>query len=163
MNDLPPSRSQLKRESRALQTLAEQLSALPPEEIGNLDLPSEIIEELLRAAGMKKRSGFRRHIRYIGGLLRQIDTSRISDALENREEKNRRRTAFFHQAEQWRDRLIDEDESALAEILDTFPKADLQRLRQLARNARKEKEHEKPPRAARELFRTLHRMIEHHQ
>lgn len=160
MNDRPPSRSQLKRESLALQTLAERLSALPPQEIRGLDLPPEIITALLEAEAMKKRSGFRRHIRFIGGLLRQIDASHLSEALERREEMNRRRTAFFQQAEQWRDRLLEDDELVLAEILEAFPDADLQRLRQLARNGRKEKEHGNPPRAGRELFRTLQRMIE---
>ena len=138
MNECPPSRSQLKRESLALQDLAERLSGLPPEEIRVLDLPAEIIEALLEAEAMKKRSGFRRHIRYIGGLLRRIDASHISEALERREDMNRRRTAFFQQAEQWRDRLLGEDESVLAEILGAFPAADVQRLRQLARNARRE-------------------------
>jgi len=109
---------------------------------------------------MKKRSGFRRQIRYLGGLLRRIDASHIQDALAQKEEKNRQRTAFFHQAEQWRDRLLDEDDTVISEILDQFPGADLQHLRQLARNARRERNDSKPPRAGRELFRTLQRMIE---
>jgi len=159
-NELPLSRSQQKRESLALQQLAEKLSGLPREEIQKLQLPAEIVDALLMAAEMKKRSGFRRQVRYIGGLMRQIDVEHIKNNLAEIDGDNSRRTAFFLQAEQWRDQLIEGKGDVYAAILADFPAADIQRIRQLTRNALKEKKNNKPARSAKELFRTLLRMLE---
>ena len=49
---------------------------------------------------------------------------------------------------------------ALGEIANAFPGADLQQLRQLRRNAIKEQELAKPPRAYREIFRVLRELEE---
>jgi ribosome-associated protein len=48
-----------------------------------------------------------------------------------------------------------EDEAVFSELARDFPAADLQHLRQLRRNALKEAQLGKPPRAYRELFREL--------
>jgi ribosome-associated protein len=56
--------------------------------------------------------------------------------------------------ENWRERLIGGDE-ALTAYAGEHPGADLQALRTLIRNARKEIAESKPPRAQRELFRVL--------
>ncbi len=63
--------------------------------------------------------------------------------------------ARFHRLEHWRDALLERGDDALGEVLEAFPHADRQRLRQLVRNARDEQQRGKPPRAARELFRLL--------
>jgi ribosome-associated protein len=79
----------------------------------------------------------------------------IRDAMDEGGEAARRETALLHQAEQWRDRLLADGDAALADLLEAFPHADRQKLRQLARNAADEKARNKPPRAFRELFREL--------
>jgi len=48
-----------------------------------------------------------------------------------------RETALLHTAEQWRDRLIADDEAVAAWIKD-FPQTDTQQLRALVRQARKD-------------------------
>jgi ribosome-associated protein len=50
---------------------------------------------------------------------------------------------------------MENESEALAEIATAHPGANLQRLRQLRRNAAKERQEAKPPRAYRELFRAL--------
>jgi ribosome-associated protein len=48
-----------------------------------------------------------------------------------------------------------EDETKFSELARDYPAADIQHLRQLRRNALKEAQQNKPPRAYRELFREL--------
>ena len=56
--------------------------------------------------------------------------------------------------EQWRERLLGDD-AALTEFANGHAGTDLQALRTVIRNARKEIAEGKPPRAQRELFRLL--------
>ncbi|MEJ7747565.1 MAG: ribosome biogenesis factor YjgA, partial [Luteimonas sp.] len=73
---------------------------------------------------------------------------------------SRRETAHLHQVEAWRDRLLADGDAALNALLDKYPAADRQRLRQLARNAVEERNRNKPPHAYRELFRELRALLE---
>jgi ribosome-associated protein len=61
----------------------------------------------------------------------------------------------FQRLEQWRDRLLTGDEEVLNELASHFPQADRQHLRQLVRNAAREREQHKPPKSARALFQYL--------
>ena len=83
----------------------------------------------------------------------------VRDALSKDGEAARQETALLHRAERWRDRLLDEGDDALAELLDTCPQADRQQLRQLLRNTTEERARNKPPRAYRQLFRTLRDLL----
>ena len=65
-----------------------------------------------------------------------------------------------HRLEEWRDRLTDEGDEALAELLKRFPSADRQHLRQLARQAKVERHDNRPPHAFRELFRELRELFD---
>jgi ribosome-associated protein len=71
---------------------------------------------------------------------------------------SRQHVAWLHRVEHWRDRLIDDDQ-ALTELLASHPNADAQHLRNLIRNAKKEKELLKPPKNYRELFKVLREML----
>ena len=61
----------------------------------------------------------------------------------------------MHRVEAWRDRLLAEGDVALAELIEQYPDADRQGLRQLVRNTLEERKRNKPPRAYRELFREV--------
>ena len=50
-------------------------------------------------------------------------------------------------------------DAVLGELLDEYPSADRQQLRQLVRNALDERAKDKPPRAFRELYRALHALL----
>ena len=79
----------------------------------------------------------------------------IRRALDHDREEARRDTAVLHQLEAWRERLLVEGDSALAELLQAHPHPDRQHLRQLVRNAKEERLKNKPLHAYRELFREL--------
>ena len=63
--------------------------------------------------------------------------------------------AAFHRLEQWRDQLLAGDNAVLDTLLNEFDVVDFQYLRQLVRNAAKEKKNNKPPKSARLLFQYL--------
>ena len=66
-------------------------------------------------------------------------------------------TAKLHFLENYRDRLIAHDD-AFTKMIEQYPDMDIQNMRTLIRNARKEKEQNKPPKAYREIFRVLKEM-----
>ncbi|WP_419780416.1 ribosome biogenesis factor YjgA [Maridesulfovibrio sp.] len=155
-----PSRSQKKRDMIALQKLAEKLMTLGPELVKKCGLPDYFIEEVLDAMAIKSHEAKRRKVQYIGKLIRDVDPQPLIDFLEDIETGNRADNLKFHSLEQWRDRLVEGDFSVLDEILEKHPQADRQRISQLARNARKEKDKSKPPKSARALFKTLRELSE---
>jgi ribosome-associated protein len=86
--------------------------------------------------------------------MRDADPQPIQEAIDAFHGLSAAANARHHAAERLRERLL-EDESVLGEIAQAHRSADLQHLRQLRRNALKERESSKPPRAYRELFRLL--------
>ncbi|MFW5497981.1 MULTISPECIES: ribosome biogenesis factor YjgA [unclassified Maridesulfovibrio] len=155
-----PSRSQKKREMIALQKYAEKLMTLSPELVKKCGLPDYFIEEVLDAMSIKAHEAKRRKVQYIGKLMRDIDAQPLIDFIEDIETGNKTDNMKFHTLEVWRSKLIDGDLSVFDEILELHPQADRQRISQLARNAKKEKEKNKPPKAARALFKALRELSE---
>jgi ribosome-associated protein len=83
----------------------------------------------------------------------------IRDALDEKGEAARREVAAMHRVEAWREKLLAEGDDALAQLLDEYPNADRQLLRQLVRNTLEERKRNKPPRAFRELYRALRELL----
>jgi ribosome-associated protein len=154
------SKSQLKRESHALQALGEELVELPAAKLAKIPMPAELAEAVALARKIKARGGRKRQLQYIGKLMRSIDADPIEQALDDLKNAAGREAARFHRLEQWRDRLVAEGDAALGELLDEFPAADRQHLRQLVRNAQREAKNNKPPKSAREIFRYLRELTE---
>jgi ribosome-associated protein len=68
-----PSKSQRKREAHALQALGAQLVALPPAQLARMELPDALREAVLTAQGLRPHGARRRHMQYIGKLMRQLE------------------------------------------------------------------------------------------
>ncbi len=149
------SKSQLKRESHALTDLGKELFELSPNKLARIPLPEKLQEALALAHRIKERGGRKRQLQYIGKILRATDVEPILAAMESLKLEHAHENARFHRMEQWRDRLLEEGDSALSELLSQHPDADRQHLRQLLRNAQKEQSQNKPPKSARELFKYL--------
>jgi ribosome-associated protein len=153
-DDDRPSKSQRKRESHALQTLGEALVALSTEQVARIELPDDLRAAVRDAQRITKHEAKRRQMQYIGRLMRDADPAPIQAALDEIKGVSAAAKAREQRLERLRTRLI-EEEQALSDIALAFPAADLQHLRQLRRNAIKERELNKPPRAFREIFRVL--------
>ena len=120
VDSLPPSRSEKKRQSLALQNMGEELTRLGPQEVKNLDLPPDLREALQLYARIGDHEGRRRQMQFIGRVMREIDPAPIRAMLDARREVSAAATAALHKAEQWRDRLLTADEAELAELVDTL-------------------------------------------
>jgi ribosome-associated protein len=149
------SKSQVKRDMKALQKIGERLVGLPPSQREKIALPEELREALEFAATLKKHEARRRQVKYIGVLMRHMDTEAITADLEDIEGEQRRETLAFHRIEKWRDELINNPAANLDDVVKRFPESDRQRLMQLIRNARKERDLKRPPKSSRDLFRYL--------
>lgn len=149
-----PSKSSLKREMHALQDLGEQLVALSSERLAKVPMPEELFAAVRDAQRISKHGARRRQLQYIGKLMRHIDPAPIQSQLDAFNGVSKAEVARQHRLERLRNDLLDDDK-VLGRIADTWPGADLQHLRTLRRNALKEREQSKPPRAFREIFRVL--------
>ncbi|MEW5903448.1 MAG: ribosome biogenesis factor YjgA [Pseudomonadota bacterium] len=158
LEELPPSKTKIKKQMHDLQDLGKQLTELNKEKWQELDLPEKLFEALVEYKRINKFGAQKRQLQYIGKLMREVETAPILAKLEVWSGNSRLHTAWLHQVENWRDRLL-EDHDALTALLAEHPEADAQRLRTLIRNAHKEKELNKPPKSYREIFQLLREII----
>ena len=135
-----PSRTELKKESAELQKLGEELLTLRAALAEKLALPDQLLEALADLRRITNFEGRRRQSQYVGKLMRGLDEETrqaIRDALHEQHSGSAQETMALHAAEKWRDDLIAGDE-ALQLWLDHHPGTDVQQLRALIRQARKD-------------------------
>lgn len=159
---LSPSRSQQRREALEVLELARQLSELTAQQIARLPVPERLVPHIDETRRIPSHGAHKRQLQFLAKQMRREDDETleaIRDALDSSGESARLETAMLHRAEAWRDRLMADGDAALTELLDEYPNADRQHLRQLARNAHEEKLRNKPPHAFRELFRELRELL----
>ena len=138
------SKTDLKKESDRLQALGENLLTLGQSITARLVASEHLPEKLLDAVSAAKRitnfEGRRRQMQFIGKLMRKLPAESVAEieaALDEQRRPSAKATLALHQAEQWRDRLMADDD-AFTEWLQLDPQADVQQLRALIRQARKD-------------------------
>lgn len=152
-----PSKSQLKREMTALQKLGEELLSESRERIKRLPIPEDVRDAILECQSIKNHEGRRRQLQFVGKKMRGLEEEEVAAVqrmLDSWRGASKADTAALHALERRRDRLL-KDDDALTELLTEYPQADVQQLRTLIRNARKEQADNKPPKAYREIFQIL--------
>lgn len=154
-----PSKSELKRQMHALQALGEQLVRLNRDQFARLDVPDELREAIDFAHRVTSHEARRRHMQYVGKLMRRVDADSLRAELERVTGESRVAVSLLHQAERWRDRLLDYD-AALTAFVAEHPGVDVPELRNAIRSARHERAQQKAPKHARELYRRLHRILD---
>jgi len=153
--EVPPSRTKRKQDDQALQDLGEELVAVSEDKLAELDLPERLRDAIVEARGISKFGALRRQMQYIGRLMREEGNAEtIRARLEAWKGVSVDETARLHLIERWRVKLLN-DEKALEELITDYPRADIQQLRTLMRNARRETAASKPPKSFRELFHVL--------
>lgn len=153
------SKTKEKARVHELQAIGAALVALPEGKLATIPLPDELARGVHEARRISSHEARRRQLQYIGRLMRAVDPAPIRAALAELQGQSAQARAAQLRLERWRARLI-EDEAALTEFAEGHPGADLQALRALIRNARKEVAASKPPRAQRELFRMIRELGE---
>ena len=153
-----PSRSEQRREALDVLALAHVLVGKSVAELEKLPVDDDLRAHVRDAARITAPIARKRAVAFLAKQMRKEDDEvldAIRDALDANSEGARRQVALMHRAEDWRVRLIEGGDDALAAFIDENPGADRQRLRQLARNAQEEARRNKPPRAFRELYREV--------
>jgi len=153
-DELPKSKSQIKREMHELQALGKQLVELPPKQLVGIPISDKLRDAIVVARSLK-HGAIRRQLQYIGSLMQKEDEASIRTMLHKLQQPHKGEVKAFHQLEQWRDQLLQGDQILLDELVNKFINFDRQYIRQLIRNAKKEQDMSKPPKSARLLFKYL--------
>ena len=148
------SKTKRKQEMTELQSLGAKLVELPESQLAGMPMDEALRDAVLEARRIKSHEAKRRQMQYIGRLMREVDSAPLRERLEAITGHSAQAAAQHRRLESWRERLLADDE-ALTAFAAEFPAADLQAVRTLIRNARKEQKEAKPPRAYRELFRVI--------
>ena len=157
-----PSRTQQRVEALEIRSLAEKLVALPAAQLARLPIPEELMPHIVETQRITSHIAHKRQLQFLAKQMRREEDEvleAIRDAMDEGGDAARRETALLHRAEQWRERLLAGGDDTLAELLEEFPSADRQKLRQLVRNALDERAKKKPPRAFREIFREVKELL----
>lgn len=153
--ELFKSKTAIKKEMSALTDLGKQLVELPDKELATIPLPEQLLEQIQLAKKISQNSAKKRQLQFIGKLMRSIEMEPIQaaydDLLSGRKEKARE----FHQLEKLRDDIVAGGDEAINNVVAIYPDADRQQLRNLSRAIQKEQKDNKPPAAARKLFKYL--------
>jgi ribosome-associated protein len=150
-----PNKTQIKKDISVLFALGETLSELSPPQLNSLELPENIRKAISEVGDMPHNGARKRLLKYIAGQLHKIDITPIQEKLDRIQNKSAHAVREHHIIEHWRDKLIHEGNEALTELFDGQPAVDLQQIRQLLRNIKKETETAKPPKSTRLLYRYL--------
>jgi len=152
-----PSKSQLKREMEALQKLGEALVAESRDRVKRVPMPEDVRDAILECQQIKDHEGRRRQMQYVGKKMRTLDADEIAviqKTIDSWRGASKAETAAMHALERRREKLL-ADDGALTALMSTYPDLDVQHMRNLIRNARKEQAEHKPPKAYREIFQIL--------
>jgi len=156
-HDYGPTRTQQRRDALAVLAFASQLAELPPSKLARANLPEDVLREIDNLKRITSHIARKRQLGFLAKVMRRHDDEAFDGARallgENREQQ-RKETAAMHRLEALRERLLDSDD-ALQALIDQHPDIDRQHLRSLIRQARIERDSNKPPRAYREIFQLL--------
>ena len=152
-----PSKSELKRQMTVLQKLGEELVNEARDRVKRVPMPEDVRDAILECQLIKDHEGRRRQLQYVGKKMRTLDeeeVAAIQRTIDSWKGLSKADTATMHAMERRRDKLLTDDK-ALTVLLSENPELDVQHLRTLIRNARKEQAENKPPKAYREIFQIL--------
>ena len=158
-----PNKTQLKIECDVIQTIGDELIVLKPDDLDKIHLPEDLEKAIHDARKITSKSGLKRQRLFIGKLIRSYDHETLATQLEKVKHSHDTSTASFKKTEQLRDRLLTDGNDAVTEVINIYPNIDRQHINQLVRQALLEKKNEKPPAAARKLFKYLRETEENQQ
>lgn len=153
------SKSEIKRDAEELKRLGAELVELGKNSLDKIPL-DEQLRDAIELAQRIKKEGRRRQLQLIGKMLRSRDEDPIRQALDKLKNRHNQQVALFHKLEVLRDRLVEQGDDVIPEVLNLYPDADRQQLRAMIRNAQKEKATNKPPKAYRQIFQYLRELAQ---
>ncbi len=150
------SKTEIKREMHQLQDFAQRLIEMSKHQRSRLPLSDDLNDAMVLADKItNKHEALRRHIRHTAKILLETDLEPIHQAIEVMANKHQQETAKFIRLESLRDDLITQGNNAVEALIAEFPNIERQKIKQLIRNAAKEKKAEKLGKHYKNLFNYL--------
>lgn len=131
------SKSEMKREMERLQGIGEQLLSVKPGDLVSFPISDTLRDAVEESRRIKSNEARRRHLQYIGKVIRSEDVERIQMFLDRLDPTSELYVRITNLAEHWRLRLLTEKEAVEA-WLEEFPETDRQPFRALIRQSAKE-------------------------
>jgi ribosome-associated protein len=151
--DDAPSKSARKRQMHKLQAMGESLVSLNDKQLAQIPIEHErLLAAIRECREIRSNSARKRHLQFIGKLMRYVDPAPIEQALLALHTSRQRNAAAFHQLEQLRADILEAGTEGVEIAMARFPAADRQQLRQLVLQHQRETQKNKPPAASRKLF-----------
>tara|TARA_R110002073_G_scaffold92997_1_gene217568 strand:+ start:6966 stop:7499 length:534 start_codon:yes stop_codon:yes gene_type:complete len=151
--DAPPSKSARKRQMHGLQAMGESLVNLNDKQLAQIPIEDErLLTAIRECRDIRSNSARKRHLQFIGKLMRNVDPDPIDQALQLLHTARQRSTDAFHQLEQLRTDILAAGPEGVELAMTRYPAADRQHLRQLVLQHGREVRNNKPPAASRKLF-----------
>jgi ribosome-associated protein len=156
-DEIPKSKTQIKREMEALQDLGKKLLKLSKNQLKKVEMSDTLRNAIIEADRIKHHEASRRHLQYIGKVMRSEDHEVIAQRVSLFDSTSAAYNKLFHQLEVKRDALIGENgKEVLSQYLDDNPNIeDIQLLRQLIRLSQKEVSQDSNTTNRKKLFRFL--------
>ena len=152
------SKTELKKDSKNIQKFGKRISELTINNIQAFKFPLSVYEATIGLKNLKSNSAKKRQVQYLGKLLREIDLTDAFLVMKQLEVGSQKEIQRNNIIEGWRDKLLNNND-AITEFVDQYPKIDRQSLRQTISNAQKEKKGNKPPKYSRQLFKLIKDII----
>jgi len=151
-----PSKSAVKRQMTALQEIGASLTQLTEKQLANVPIEDErLLDAIRETQQIKSNSARKRHLQFIGKLMRDTDVEAIERALRAMYKQKKGSNDAFHELEKIRDSILEQGLAGVELVMSRWPSADRQQLRQLILQHQREQKNNKPPAASRKLFKAL--------
>jgi ribosome-associated protein len=154
------SKSEMKRHVAALQKVGKQLCELNYSQYQQFNLPDVLDKAISEYKRIQSLEAKRRQLQYIGKLMRHVDAEHIEKQLFLLNKQHKVSTQEFQKIEKTRDQLLEFSNDELYQFSQANPNLDLQKLRALIRQTKKEQQLQKPPKFYRQLFQLLKENLE---
>jgi len=149
------SKTQRKHDCDVMQELGEKMITLNQEELSKINMDDELRRAIEEAQRMKSHGALKRQKQYIGKIIRNLEDETLEPQLNRILHKHDIHNAEFKRMEKWRDTILENGDQGINAFMEEYPDADRHHLRQLVRNAKKEKLNNKPPVAYRQIFKYI--------
>ena len=141
--------------------MGESLVELNDKQLSQIPIDDDrLLSAIRECREIRSNSARKRHMQFIGKLMRNIDPAPIEQALQLMHTARQQRTTAFHQLEQLREDILAAGADGVELAIENFPTADRQQLRHLVLQHGRETQRNKPPAASRKLFAYLKELQE---
>ena len=114
------------------------MTMLADSELVRLGISDGMREALALARSMKKTGARKRQLKFCGQRLQAEELDDVKAFLLDRHSTKVEVNRKFHELEKLREKLIEEGDKVVHEVVNQYPSLDRQRIRQLVREAQKE-------------------------